>query len=92
MKKWLIGAISSVVIIPAVAMSWRNLNDLWAAPEEVASIKKTLASQTDEQKAISKLVLEQQYRMDKQEALYQQSQEFNKQQLELIADIKKGKK
>ena len=39
MKKWLIAAISSVIILPALAMSWKHLEKVWATPEKVDKIE-----------------------------------------------------
>ena len=92
LPSWVKGAGISIIILPILAFSWRNIQDIWAAPKEVSNIKKQVDEQDDVQEQLSKLVVEQQARMDKNEAVYAAQLESTKEQLQLIAELKKSKK
>lgn len=92
MKKWLIGAVCSIIILPALAFSWKNIQSVWAAPEKVASIEKKVEKQTETQEQLSKLAFEQQARMDKQEAISALQIEALKEQLSIVSELKRKRK
>jgi len=91
MKKWLIGAVCSIIIIPALAMSWKNAQLVWAAPEKVTSIENKLQKQAETQEQLSQLAFEQKARMDKQEAISSLQIEALKEQLSIVSELKKRK-
>ena len=98
MKKWIIGAFLSVIVMPILVFSWGNIRAIWAAPQkveevkvEVKTVKVQLEDQNDAQKQIAQLVVEQQHRQDKQEAVYNAQIKAIDKQIELIAEIKKKK-
>lgn len=68
-KKWAIGAAISIVVIPALTLSWKNLQAIWAAPEKVESIDKKVEKHETSQEHLARLVVEQQARLDKSEAI-----------------------
>ena len=88
---WVKGAGISIIILPILAFSWHNIQAIWAAPAKVESIEKKVNDQDTVQGQLSKLVVEQQARMDKNEAVYAAQLESTKEQLQLIAELKKKK-
>lgn len=89
MKKWWIGAVSSIIIMPVLALSWANARAIWAAPEKVEAIEKKAVKLDNFDQQIAKLVMEQHNRLDKQEAVYQAQMQSIEKQVDLIADLKK---
>lgn len=88
---WVKGAGISIIILPILAFSWRNIQDIWAAPKEVSSIKKHVEEQDTIQEQLSKLVVEQEARIEKNEAVYEAQMQSTREQLQLIAELKKKK-
>lgn len=68
-KKYLIGLLTAVIIIPTLTFSWKNIQSIWAAPNKVSTIEKKVEKQEQIQENLSKLVLEQHTRLEKQEAV-----------------------
>lgn len=98
-KKYWIGIATSVIILPTLIFGWKNINALWASPEKVEKIEKKVDKQDEVQTQLTKLIVEQNARMDKQEAIsnlqvkaLEQQIQSSKEQVALIADIKKYKK
>lgn len=91
MKKWLYTALAGVVLTPIIAFSWKNIQAVWATPEKLSSVESKVEKQATAQDQIAKLVVEQQARIEKNEAVYQANLESTKEQLQLIADLKKRK-
>lgn len=91
MKTWIKATIISIVVIPALIFSWQNIMDIWAGPEKIAVVSKKVDTQSNVQDQLSKLVVEQQARIDKNEAVYQANLESTKEQLTLIAELKRKK-
>ncbi len=40
MKKWLLSTLAGLILVPAIAMSWRNIQEVWASPREIQELKK----------------------------------------------------
>lgn len=91
-KKWVIGIVTSIVVLPSLAFGWKNIKEVWAGPEKLTKVESRVAEQETSQEYISKLVIEQQARMDKQEAVSNLQVEALKEQLALVAELKKGKR
>jgi len=90
-KKYWIGIITALIILPTLVFSRDRLKDVWAAPEKIEAVSKEVTKTSSTQEQLSKLVLEQQARMEKNEAVYQANLESTKEQLSLIAELKKRK-
>lgn len=96
MKKWAIGIFSSVVVIFVLVGFRDRLIQVWASPDKVSTIEKKVEKQETIQDQLSKLVVEQNARLEKQEivsalsikALDEQIKS-SKEQIALIAEIKK---
>lgn len=88
-KKWLIGIFTSVFVVAGLVGFRDHLGKVWASPEKVESIEKKVDKATDSQEAIAKLVLEQKSRMDQEDAVTKVQMEAMKEQLALIAELKK---
>lgn len=91
-KKWLVGILTSVIIIPVCVANWKNIQSVWALPEKTQKIEAKVDEQEDATEQISKLVLEQKTRMDNQEMVNKLQVEALKEQLSLVAELKKHKK
>jgi len=97
-KKYIFGIVSSVILVPALVFGWKNIQAVWAAPESI----KTVDTKVDKTKAeldkayetnqqLTKLVLEQNARIEKNEALDDLRAKNQSEQLALIAELKKKK-
>ena len=82
MKKWIIGVVSSVILMPIIVFSWGNIQAIWAGPEKTEKIEKALEEQEESLEQVADLLLEQKNRQEKHEAVFAA-------QLELIADMKR---
>jgi len=91
-KKWIVGILTSVIIIPVCVANWKNIQSIWALPDKTEKIEKKVNVQEDATEQISKLVLEQKVRMDAQEMVTKLQVEALKEQLNLVAELKKQKK
>ena len=98
-KKWVIGIVSSIIIIPCLTLGWKNMQAVWAAPDSIKAVdtkvdktKAEVDKANDTNNQLTRLILEQQARMDKSEAVYQANLQSTREQLQLIAEIKRGKK
>ena len=96
MKKLIGGALFSVFVVAALVGFRDQIGRVWAAPDKVAGLEKTVEKQSKTQEDIEKLILEQQARIDKADATQQLNTavaqatiESLKEQLALIADLKK---
>ena len=72
---------------------------VWAAPDSIKAVdtkvdktKAEVDKANDTNNQLTRLILEQQARMDKSEAVYQANLQSTREQLQLIAEIKRGKK
>jgi len=90
--KWWKQVAISIIVIPALAFSWKNIQLIWASPEKVEEVAKKVDKHETAQEQLARLVIEQQARMDKQEAVNNLQVEAMKEQLALVAELKKGKK
>lgn len=86
---WFKMIVIPVVLMPAVVMSWKNITLIWASPEKVAKIEGKVEKQQTAQEQVAALLLKEEARNDKQEALYKVQMESMKEQLQLIAELKK---
>jgi glucan biosynthesis protein len=89
-KKWAIGVILSIVVIPTLALSWHNIQAIWANPEATKKIEKKVMSHEELQDHLAKLVMEQSYRIEKNEQLDDMRAKNQAEQLALIAELKKS--
>ena len=92
LKKWAIGAGISIIVIPALTFSWRNITSIWASPDKLSSVEKKILSHDEVQAKLGLLVLEQSARIERNEQLDEMRAQNAKEQLQLISDIKKYKK
>lgn len=92
LRKWAIGVGLSIVVVPALALSWKNIQLIWASPDKLEKVEKAVDKQMTSLEQIAKLALEEKSRNDKQEAVYQAQMDSVQKQLELIAEIKKEKR
>ena len=95
-KKYITATISTVIIVPMLIIGWKNIQNVWSAPEKIESITKKVVIQESIQDQLSKLVVEQQARLDKAEAVntlqiqaMRDANQSTKEQLQLIAELKK---
>lgn len=88
---WFKMIVIPVILMPAVVMSWKNITLIWASPEKVAGIEKKVEKQESAQEKVAALLLKEEARNDKQEALYKVQMESMKEQLTLIAQLKEKK-
>ena len=86
---WLKGALISVIIIPIIAFSWHNIQSIWASPEKIEGIEKKVNKHETSEEKIEKLIIEQQARIDKQETVSALQVEALREQLKLVAELKK---
>lgn len=88
-RKWAIGVGLSVVVVPAISMNWKHVQNLWASPEKVESLDKKVMTHEEIQDNLAKLVMEQQARQDKDDAVTKAQLDAVREQLSLIAELKK---
>lgn len=88
-KKWAVGVLLSVIVVPCISMNWKHIQTLWASPERVEKVEKVTEKQMTSLEQIAKLALEEKSRNDRQEAVYEAQMTSVQKQLELIAELKK---
>lgn len=88
-QSWIKGALISVIVLPILIFSWHNIQSIWAAPEKLDSVDKKLTKQETALEQIAKLSVEQQGRIEKDEAVRVAEINALNKQLELIAELKK---
>lgn len=66
---WAKAVIIPIIVMPALVFSWKNIQLIWAGPEKVAYIEKKVEKSESVQDQLSKLVVEQQARLDKVDAV-----------------------
>ena len=86
---WFKMIVIPVILMPAVVMSWKNITLIWASPEKLSTVEKKVDKQETAQEQVAALLLKEEARNDKQEALYKVQMESMKEQLKLIADLKR---
>jgi len=91
-RKWVIGVILSIVVIPTLALSWHNIQAIWANPEVTQKIEKKVMTHEEVQQKLSYLLVEQQARLDKQEEIDKLQVDSLREQLQLVVELKRGKK
>jgi len=91
MPSWMKGVLITIVVVPALIFSWNNIQAIWAAPEKVSILEKKVDKHEESQDQIAKLVVEQQARIDKNDAVTQAHLDALKQQMEYLAELKKRK-
>ena len=98
-KKWAFSIVSAIIIIPALTFGWKNVQGVWAAPDDIRKIESKLDKAYTAQEQIALMVVEQKVRQDKADIVntmqiqaLKESNQATKEQLQLIAEIKKGKK
>lgn len=87
-KKWIVGAGLSIVVIPILTFSWHNIQCIWASPEAIDKVSKKVDKQESSQEQVAHLLLEEKARNDKQDAVYEAQMQSVKEQLKLIAELK----
>lgn len=88
LKKFLVGAGISIIVIPALTLSWKNIQSIWAAPEAITDIKGKVDKHSVTEEQLSKLIIEQEGRLDTQEQVSKAQIEALNKQLELLAQLK----
>ena len=91
MNKWIIGVITSVFVVSGLGLFRDQIVKVWAAPEKVETIQKKVEKQESSLEQISALYLEQKTRQDTQEQINELRDKNLKEQLNLIAELKKKK-
>jgi len=86
---WTKGALISVIVMPMLVFSWNNIKGIWAAPAKLDKVSGTVETHEETQDKLSKLILEQQTRLDKAEAVTDVQINALTEQLKLIAELKK---
>ena len=96
MKKYFLGILSSVFVVAALVGFRDQIGRVWAAPDRVAGVEKKVEKQESVQDQISKLVIEQNTRLERQEVMYEAQQKVSEaqvksleKQLEYIGELKK---
>lgn len=84
MKSRIIGIIIAVVIIPAAAFGYSNIQRIWGAPEKIDSIEQTLAEQGKVQKKLTHLVEKQDARLTLQEKVTEVQIESMKEMIQMM--------
>ena len=94
--KWWKQVLVSIIVVPALAFGWKNCQLVWKSPiaiadvsEKVSKVESKVDKQTTAQEQVAMLLLEEKSRNDKQDAVYQAQMESVKEQLKLIAELKK---
>lgn len=89
--KWWKQVVISIVVIPAFALSWKNIQLIWASPEKLDSVGKKVDKHETSQEQLTRLMLEQQARLDKDDAVTKAQLDAVKEQLKLIAELRSKK-
>lgn len=87
-KKWAIGVAVSIVVIPALTLSWKNIISIWAAPETLDKVGKKVEKQESVQDQLCKLVVEQENRLETQEKVTTLQIQSLKELIKLTKDMK----
>ena len=97
-KKYWVGIVSAIIIVPCLTLGWRNLQSIWAAPEKITAVSekvektdKKVEKQSSSLEQISALYLEQKARQDTQEKVSELQIQNLKDLIEVTKDIKKKK-
>ena len=97
-KKYIFSIVSAIIIVPCLALGWTNLKEIWASPEDIKKIESKLDKAYTAQEQIAQMVLEQKVRQDKADIVntmqiqaLKDSNQATKEQLALIAELKKKK-
>ena len=97
-RKYVFSIISGIIIVPCLALGWTNIREIWASPENIDRVDKKVdktkaeldeAYKTNQQ--LSKLIVEQNARIEKNEALDDLRAKNQAEQLSLIAELKRKK-
>lgn len=92
LKKYSPQIMMAVLVIPTAIYFWSNIKAVWASPKEIEEVRAIVGDSTETQDQISKLVIEQHHRLEKHEAVYSAQMEAMKEQVQLIAELKKDSK
>lgn len=88
-RKWLIGIVSTLVVLPILVFSRDRICQVWASPTEIKEVKNKVEKQSTALEQIAQLSLEQKSRMDKSEAVSDVQIKALQAQLELVSELKK---
>jgi len=91
LKKWGIGAICSIVILPALAFGWKNIQAVWASPAKVQKLETYAEKQQETLDKIADVVTKQEAKLDTQEKVTAAQVEALNSSIQLIAEMKKKK-
>lgn len=89
MKKWLIGALASVFVISALVAFRDNVYAIWSVPQKVQKVEQILEKQQESTERLTDLVEKQEAELDKTQEVQAVQLEALKEQLSLIAELKK---
>lgn len=88
----------SIIVIPALAMSWKQIQLVWANPEKTATIEKKVDKHETAKEQFERLILNLDNRVDKAEAVYavqikalEKQIEAQQGLVEVVAEMKKKK-
>ena len=90
-KKWVIGVALSVIVVPCISLNWKHIQSLWASPEKLDKVSETVSTHESAREALTKLLIEQNARIEKNEAMDDLRARALSEQLNLIAELKKKK-
>lgn len=90
-KKWGIGVLVSVIVVPCISMNWKHIQVLWATPDRVESVEENDRKQMTSLEQLAKLALDEKVHNEKQDAVYSAQMQSIKEQLQLIKEIKSKK-
>lgn len=75
-KKWLIGVVTAIIIVPAITLQWKNIQSIWAAPSAIATVEKKVehqetsdAKQQETLDTLKNMVYEQKIQSDAQKKI-----------------------
>lgn len=91
-KKYIIGLVTSVIILPTLVFSWKNIQAVWATPEKLETVSKKVEKNDETQAQLTALIVEQKARIEKNEALDDLRAKNAQEQLQIIAELKKSKR
>lgn len=92
MNLWIRNTLLGIILVPIIAFSWSNIQAIWASPAKVADVEKKVEKHAEVQEQLSKLVIEQQARIDRDEQIAKLQVESIKESIALIAELKDKKR
>ena len=92
MKKYLWAIISTVIIVPAIAFSWHNIQKIWAAPQKIETVEEAVKENAMIQRQLTDISQRQQTQIEVHDAELKHEKEIRQTEkefyLELIKQVK----